>query len=181
MAPIQSYCDFVRDLPLNNLHRRYHDTRYGFPIANDDELFGRLILEIFQAGLSWEIILRKQENFRVAFNNFAIEKIAAYGQEERDRLLTDAGIVRNRKKIEATIANAQVVIQLQTTYGSFKSWLDSQGQRSLPEWTTLFKQHFTFIGSEIVREFLMSTGYLPGAHQPNCPLFNSQHSLNIHS
>jgi len=76
-----SYCDFVEGLAQSNVHRTYHDTQYGFPIDSDDELFGLLILEINQAGLNWTTILNKQENFRKAYNNFSIKKVANYGEK----------------------------------------------------------------------------------------------------
>jgi len=168
-----SYCDFISGLQGNEqqVHRVYHDTQYGFPLVNDDELFGRLILEINQAGLSWTTILNKQENFIKAYDGFKIKKIAAYGEKDVDRLLQDAGIIRNRLKIAAAIHNAQVVLRLQKSHGSFKQWLDAHHPKTKADWVKLFKQHFRFTGGEIVNEFLVSTGYLPGAHTENCPVF----------
>jgi DNA-3-methyladenine glycosylase I len=165
-----SYCEYVASLPLDNLHRQYHDTQYGFPIESDNELFGRLILEINQAGLSWTTILNKQANFRTAFDGFDIEKIAAYTETERLRLLGDAGIIRNRLKIEAVIYNAQTVLKLQKEFGSFKNWLDGNAPKTKEEWVKLFKKTFKFTGGEIVNEFLTSTGYLPHSHAPSCPI-----------
>jgi DNA-3-methyladenine glycosylase I len=163
-----SYCQFVKDRPEGDVHRVYHDLHYGTPIDNDDELFGRLILEINQAGLSWETILKKQDNFRVAFDVYNIEKIANYSQMDIDRLLSNPGIIRNRLKINAVINNAQAVQQIQKEFGSFKKWLDSNNSLTKEEWVKLFKRHFKFVGGEIVNEFLMSTGYLPGAHDNTC-------------
>ena len=163
-----SYCQFVKDRPSDDVHRVYHDLYYGTPIDDDDELFGRLILEINQAGLSWETILKKQHNFRVAYNVYSIEKIAKYSQEDIDRLLSDPGIIRNRIKINAVISNAQAVQQIQKEFGSFKNWLDKNNTLTKDEWVKLFKRHFKFVGGEIVNEFLMSTGYLPGAHDNTC-------------
>ncbi len=124
-----SYCTFVNnntaDTPDTLLHRAYHDHHYGFPIEDDDELFGRLLLEINQAGLSWTLMLRKQENFRKAYSNFSIEKVAAYGEEDIQRLLSDAGIIRNRLKINAAIFNAKRILELKQEYGTFKNWLDA--------------------------------------------------------
>lgn len=167
---IMSYCEFVNGEGEASLHKRYHDTAYGFPIADDDELFGRLILEINQAGLSWSTILKKEENFRRAYDNFSVKKIARYGDREVARLLADPGIIRNRLKVAAAIHNAQVVLELQKEHGSFGAWLMSHHPKSKAEWTKLFKQTFKFTGSEIVNEFLMSTGYLPGAHDETCPV-----------
>ena len=168
-----TYCDFIGSLSPKgvNVHRIYHDTQYGFPIADDNGLFGRLILEINQAGLSWTTILNKQENFIKAYDNFNIKKIAAYSEKDVARLLNDAGIIRNRLKIAAAIHNAQVVLNLQKSHGSFKQWLDGHHPKTKEEWVKLFKQNFRFTGGEIVNEFLMSTGYLPGAHTANCPVY----------
>jgi DNA-3-methyladenine glycosylase I len=168
----KSYCEAVELLDRNNLHRIYHDTAYGFPIADDNELFGRLILEINQAGLSWTTILKKQDNFRKAFQNFDIAKVASYKEADRQRLLGDAGIIRNRLKIDAAIYNANVILQLQEESGSFKNWLDIHHPMTKQEWVKLFKRTFRFTGGEIVNEFLMSTGYLPGSHSENCKIYN---------
>jgi DNA-3-methyladenine glycosylase I len=165
-----SYCEFVRGEGKESLHRKYHDTAYGFPITDDNELFGRLILEINQAGLSWSTILKKEENFRRAYDGFSIAKIARYSDREVARLLGDPGIIRNRLKVAAAIHNAQVVLQLQQEHGSFGAWLASHHPKSREEWTKLFKKTFKFTGGEIVNEFLMSTGYLPGAHDEECPI-----------
>lgn len=166
-----SYCEAVSPLAATNVHRIYHDQAYGFPIADDNELFGRLLLEINQAGLSWTTILNKQENFRRAFAQFDIQTVAAYGQADRERLLSDAGIIRNRLKIEAAIHNARVTARLQEEFGSFNAWLEANHPRTKPEWTHLFKKTFRFTGGEIVNEFLVSTGYLEGAHIPACDTY----------
>lgn len=167
----QSYCEAVAKLELSNVHRVYHDTAYGFPITDDNELFGRLVLEINQAGLSWTTILNKQDNFRRAYDQFDIAIVASYGEEELQRLLNDAGIIRNRLKIGAAIANAQRILEIQAEYGSFKDWLDLHSPRSRDEWVKLFKRIFKFTGGEITNEFLVSTGYLPGAHDLDCPIY----------
>lgn len=168
-----SYCKYISSLNKNeqNVHREYHDKHYGFPIHDDNELFCRLILEINQAGLSWTTILNKQDNFRKAYHNFDIKKVAAYKAKDLNRLLNDAGIIRNRLKINAAIENAKTILQLQKESGSFKSWLDAHHPKTREEWTKLFKQTFRFTGGEIVNEFLLSTGYLPGAHEESCPIY----------
>jgi DNA-3-methyladenine glycosylase I len=168
-----SYCNFIASLKKDEQveHREYHDNYYGFPILEDDELFCRLILEINQAGLSWTTILKKQNNFRKAYSNFKIKKVAAYTDIDIQRLLNDAGIIRNRLKILAAIENAKTILQLQKEFGSFKDWLDKNHPKSKEEWTKLFKKTFKFTGGEIVNEFLMSTGYLRGAHVESCPIF----------
>ncbi|MBP6857572.1 MAG: DNA-3-methyladenine glycosylase I [Candidatus Pacebacteria bacterium] len=169
-SKIKSYCEYVKDLESDNVHRIYHDTQYGFTIDNDDELFERLILEINQAGLSWNTILNKQKNFQKAYHKFNIKKVASYKTPDKNRLLKDAGIIRNRLKIEAAIYNAGVILKLQKEHGSFKKWLDSHKGKTREEWTKLFKTTFHFTGGEIVNEFLMSTGYLPGAHVKGCKI-----------
>jgi DNA-3-methyladenine glycosylase I len=166
-----SYCEAVLLMDKNNLHRIYHDQFYGFPIENDDELFGRLILEINQAGLSWSTILNKQENFRKAYKNWNIKKIASFKEKDFERLMNDAGIIRNRLKINAAIENAKAVLQLQKEYGSFKKWIEHHHPKTKEEWVKIFKNTFRFTGGEIVNEFLMSTGYLPGAHITSCPVY----------
>lgn len=165
-----SYCEYVRQTPLDIWNKNYHDTQYGFPLQSDNELFERLMLEVNQAGLSWITILKKADNFHRAYEGFDIAKVAAYGETDRQRLLNDAGIIRNRLKINAAIENAKRIQDLQAEFGSFKHWLDAHHPRSEKEWVRLFKQTFVFTGGEITHEFLMSTGYLPGAHDEDCPI-----------
>ena len=172
-----SYCEFVKTLESQNLHRIYHDTVYGFPIYDDNELFERLILEINQAGLSWTTILNKQQNFRKAYHYFDIKKVASYKEKDRQRLLNDRGVIRNRLKIDAAIYNAQVILGIQQKSGSFKQWLDNHHPKTKLEWVKLFKENFKFIGGEIVNEFLMSIGYLEGAHTKICPIYTKILSL----
>lgn len=166
-----SYCNAVGNLEKTNVHRIYHDTAYGFPLQDDNELFGRLILEINQAGLSWTTILNKQESFRKAYSNFDIAIIANYDNSDFERLLQDAGIIRNKLKINAAIENAKKIIELQTEFGSFKNWLNHHHPKTKEEWVKIFKKTFKFTGGEIVNEFLMSTGYLPNAHLETCPVY----------
>lgn len=166
-----TYCDFVQNKGKDTVHRDYHDLEYGFPIQDDNLLFARLILEINQAGLSWETILKKKDNFFKAFDDFNIEKVARYSDKRKEKLMQDAGIIRNRLKIEATVHNAKCIKAIQKEFGSFKNWLDKNHPLTKEEWTKLFRKTFVFTGGEIVNEFLMSTGYLPGAHQKDCPVF----------
>jgi DNA-3-methyladenine glycosylase I len=169
-----SYCSAIETMSgeKKDLHKAYHDKLYGFPIHNDNELFGRLLLEINQAGLSWETVLKKEANFRKAYHNFNIKKIASYKEADRERLLADQGIIRNRLKINAAIENAKTILQLQKQYGSFEKWLESNHLKTKDEWVKLFKNTFRFTGGEIVNEFLMSIGYLAGAHIKECPVYN---------
>ena len=174
MEKPSSYCEYVKNLPEDNIHRVYHDTQYGFKIDSDNELFGRFILEINQAGLSWVTILNKQDNFRTAFSNFDIKKIADYDKPDISRLLANSGIVRNKLKINAVIFNARKIVELQKEYGSFKSWLKikNDSNLNLTNWVALFKENFKFTGNEITKEFLTSTGYIKGAHIETCPILD---------
>ena len=166
-----TYCDYCNTHPEDTFNKTYHDTQYGFPIHNDNLLFERLVLEINQAGLSWITILKKADNFRKAYHGFDIETIAKYNEKDRARLLADAGIIRNRLKINAAIENARRIIQLRGQHGSFEGWLDRHHPLTRDAWTKLFKKTFVFTGGEIVNEFLLSTGYLPGAHGEDCPVY----------
>ena len=166
-----SYCKFVAKLDDDNLHKIYHDTKYGFAVNDDNELFGRLILEINQAGLSWITILKKENNFRKAYANFNIKTVAKFNEKDIQRLLNDPGIIRNKLKVNAAIYNANAILTIQENFGSFKQWLDLNHNRNKAEWVKLFKNTFKFTGSEITNEFLMSLGYLDGAHVPTCPIF----------
>ena len=166
-----SYCDYCNSHPEDAFNKNYHGTQYGFPLQSDDELFERLVLEINQAGLSWITILKKAGNFHIAYDQFNIEEIAGYDENDRERLLADVGIIRNKLKINAAIVNAQKILELKKEFGSFKGWLDANHPLTKEEWTKLFKKTFIFTGGEIVNEFLVSTGYLPGAHQADCPIY----------
>jgi DNA-3-methyladenine glycosylase I len=174
---MSSYCDYCNSHPEDTFNKTHHDTEYGFPVKDDNLLFERLILEINQAGLSWITILRKADNFRKAYDRFDIEKVANYGEQDIARLLADAGIIRNRLKVNAAIANAKKILELKKEHGSFKAWLDANRKLSKEQWIKLFRKTFVFTGGEIVNEFLVSTGYLPGAHDENCPMYKRVASL----
>ena len=170
-APIKTYCDYVSKLDKSNVHKQYHDTEYGFPLDSDDELFARLVLEMNQAGLSWNTILNKKENFFKAYDDFNIDKVAKYNEKKIEKLMNDPGIIRNRLKINAAVENAKKIKELQKEFGSFRAWLEHNHPLSKEEWVKLFKQNFRFTGGEIVNEFLLSTGWLPGAHATSCPVY----------
>ncbi|MCD9087821.1 DNA-3-methyladenine glycosylase I [Stenotrophomonas sp. SY1] len=162
------YCDFA---PGHPVHADYHANEYGFPQRDERELFERLLLEINQAGLSWETILRKREGFRAAYSGFDVDAVAAYGDADIARLMADAAIIRNRLKVLAAIHNAQVIQGLRASHGGFAQWLDAHHPLSKAEWVKLFKKTFRFTGGEITGEFLMSLGYLPGSHREDCPVY----------
>lgn len=161
------YCDVA---PGHPHHGPYHDSEYGFPVEAEQVLFERLALEIFQAGLSWLIVLKKRPALAAAFDGFLVDRVAAYGDAERERLMADAGIIRNRRKIDAVIENARRLRELRHRHGSFAAWIAAHHPLSKEEWVKLFRQTFVFMGGEVVGEFLMSIGILPGAHRPDCPV-----------
>src|SRR5918994_1992453 len=154
-----SYCEYVQNAGKDTVHRLYHDKEYGFPIHDDNLLFARLVLEINQAGLSWETILKKKDNFFNAFDNFDLDKVARYTDKKKEKLMLDAGIIRNRLKIEAAINNARAIKAIQKETGSFKNWLDQHHPKTKGEWVKLFKQTFRFTGGGIVQKIFMRPDY----------------------
>ncbi len=171
--------DYCTAAPGHSFHGPYHDTEYGFPLRDEATLFERLVLEINQAGLSWLTILKKAGAFHAAYDGFDVDRVAAYGEAERARLLSDAGIIRNRLKVDAAIANATRVQALRESHGGFSAWLEAHHPLPKDAWVKLFKSTgFRFVGGEIVGELLMSTGYLPGAHVESCPVFKKIAALD---
>ena len=164
---MSQYCTYVLDHPT---HKSYHDCEYGFPKTDETALFELLVLEINQAGLSWDLMLKKRETMRAAYDGFHVDKVAAYGEADTARLLEDSGIIRNRLKIAAAIHNAKVLQTMRDSHGGFSGWLMTHHPLRRKDWTKLFKKIFKFTGGEIVNEFLMSTGYLPFAHGEDCPI-----------
>ena len=154
-----------------NLGKDYHSTEYGFPERDEARLFERLVLEIMQAGLNWGLILKKRDGFNAAFDGFDVNLVAAYGETDVTRLLGDGRIVRNRLKIQAAIHNARVIQGLRDGHGGFAAWLDTHHPKRKVDWVKLFKKTFRFTGGEITGEFLMSIGYLPGTHRPDCEVY----------
>lgn len=173
--PESSYCHAAQG---HEFHGPYHDREHGFPVRGDDALFERLLLEINQAGLSWLTILKKREGLRAAYDGFSVERVAGYGQKDRERLLADRRIIRNRLKVDAAISNARAILRLRDEFGSFAEWLHVHSRLEEPAWVALFKKTFRFTGGEITGEFLMSTGYLPGAHHPACPVYDKIMALS---
>jgi len=168
------------------LYIAYHDTEWGVPIYDDATLFEFLILETFQAGLSWITILRKRENFRSAFNEFDYKKIADYKQDKIDSLLQDAGIIRNKLKINATISNALLFMEVQKEFGSFSKyiWAFVDGKpianafktsKEIPPNTALSdrlskalkKRGFKFVGSTVIYAYMQATGMV-NDHGTSC-------------
>lgn len=164
---MSGYCKVA---PGHEFHGPYHDTEYGFPSRDERVLFERLALEIMQAGLSWLIVLKKRRGMNAAFDDFEVDKVARYGARQVARLLGDANIIRNRLKVESIIDNAKRVQALRQSHGGFAQWLDAHHPQPKEAWVKLFKTTFRFTGGEVVNEFLMSLGYLPGAHHADCPV-----------
>ena len=135
------YCDFAIG---DKLHGPYHDREYGFPIEDESELLERLLLEINQAGLNWGLILRKRRGLREAYSDFDVDRVAAYGEADRARLLGDARIIRNRLKVNAAIVNAQVILAMRASHGGFAGWLRAHHPLVKEEWVKLFRKTFRF-------------------------------------
>ena len=170
----------------DSLYENYHDTEWGVPVYDDAKLFEFLILETFQAGLSWITILRKRENFRKAFDHFDYKKIAHYSQDKVDSLIQDAGIIRNKLKIKATITNAQAFIKIQNEFGSFSDYIwafvdgkpiknELKSHKDAPANTALSdrisadlkKRGFKFVGSTVIYAHMQATGMV-NDHEINC-------------
>lgn len=168
------------------LYEAYHDTEWGVPVLDDQTLFEFLILETFQAGLSWITILRKRENFREALDGFNYEKIANYSEEKIEELLLNAGIIRNKLKVRATVTNAQAFIKVQEEFGSFSGyiWKFVQGKpinnmvvnyKEMPPTTSisdalskdLKKRGFKFVGSTVMYAHMQATGMV-NDHEVSC-------------
>lgn len=172
---MSTYCDYA---PADPVHAAYHNTEYGFPTSDEKVLMERLALEIFQAGLSWGLVLKKRAHTFDVFSGFDVDAVAAYNEADVARLLDDAGIIRNRLKINAIIHNAGCVKDMRASHGGFDAWLKAHHPLTKPEWVKLFKKTFKFTGGEITGEFLMSTGYLPGTHRADCPVFSKIEKLS---
>jgi DNA-3-methyladenine glycosylase I len=177
---MSGYCKIA---PGHPLHGPYHDREYGFSSRDETVLFERLCLEIMQAGLSWELVLKRRPTLNAAFADFDVDTVARFGARDVKRLLADPGIIRNRLKIDAIIDNAKRIQALRASHGGFAKWLDAHElfdgkPRDKVAWVKLFKQTFRFTGGEIVNEFLMSLGRLPGAHAPDCPVYKRLAKLN---
>jgi len=171
---IKSRCSWSEKDPL---YVKYHDTEWGTPVYDDDKIFEFLILETFQAGLSWITVLRKRENFRKAFDNFNYLKIAKYKDKKFDELIMNSGIIRNKLKIRATISNANAFIEIQKEFGSFSKYIwgfvnhkpiinQWESLKDIPANTEisdklsldLKKRGFKFVGSTVIYAYMQATG-----------------------
>lgn len=156
--------------PGHPVHESYHATEHGFPSRDEAVLFERLCMEIMQAGLSWSLVLQRRATMRVAFAEYDVGRVAGFDAADVARLMDDPGIVRNRLKIMAIIHNAGVAVAMRASHGGFAAWLDAHHPLDKAEWVRLFKRQFRFTGGEITGEFLMSLGWLAGAHASDCPV-----------
>jgi len=163
---------YCKNAPLSPIHAYYHANEYGFPEKDESRLFERLSLEIMQAGLSWETVLKKRKSLNSAFCDFNAEKVASFTEKDMERLLNDASIIRNRLKIQSIIHNASVILEFRDSHNGFYNWLIYNNKESINDWVKLFKKTFKFTGKEIVSEFLMSIGIIEGAHEDWCPVKN---------
>jgi len=171
---IQQRCNWTKDDPLMNA---YHDREWGEPVHDDQKLFEFMVLDAFQAGLSWKTILYKRENFRKAFDGFDINKISQYGEEKISELLLDAGIIRNKMKINATLSNAKAYISVQEEFGTFDAyiWQFTGNKTIVNKWQTISEvpprsaesdamsrdlqnRGFRFVGSTICYAFMQAAG-----------------------
>ncbi|MBT4937456.1 DNA-3-methyladenine glycosylase I [Candidatus Peregrinibacteria bacterium] len=180
----QKKCAWVN--PDNELYLRYHDEEWGVPVYDDNKLFEMLILEGAQAGLSWETVLKKRENYKVAFNNFDPQKVASYNEEKKEELLQNEGIIRNRLKIKSTVQNAKVFLEIQKEYTSFDTYPwgfvknkplknTFQSYSEIPAKTELSdtiskdlkKRGMSFVGSTIIYAFMQAVGIV-NDHEVAC-------------
>ena len=164
-----SYCSYCRNQPKDSIHHWYHDEVYGKMSEDDNELFGRLVMEINQAGLSWNTVLQKYEGLKLAYSQFNLQKVSMYKEQDISELMGNKNIIRHELKIRSIVYNAQQILEIQKEFGTFKNWIMLQNQISIENWVKLFKKNFKFVGKEIVKEFLTSNGILNGAHENNCP------------
>lgn len=172
------------------LYMEYHDTEWGLPVYDDERLFEFLILETFQAGLSWITVLRKRENFRVAFDNFDYKKVANYSEDKFEELIQNAGIIRNKLKIRATISNASAFMKIQQEFGSFSKYIwdfvdgkpiknNCKSMADIPATTELSniiskdlkKRGFKFVGSTVIYAHMQATGMV-NDHVKDCFRYN---------
>ncbi len=170
----------------DELYETYHDQEWGVPLKDDATLFEFLVLETFQAGLSWITILRKRENFRAAFDDFDYKKIATYNQQKIDALLQDAGIIRNKLKVNATVSNAQAFMEIQKEFGSFSKYIwgfvneepiknQFENYKDAPAKTELSdilskdlkKRGFKFVGSTVIYATMQAIGMV-NDHETSC-------------
>lgn len=181
----------------DTLYEKYHDEEWGVPVHNDQTFFEFLILESFQAGLSWITILRKRENFRKAFDNFDYKKVAGYDSNKIQKLMQDQGIIRHELKIRAAITNAQALLKIQEDYGSFSNYIwkfvnDRPLQHSIEDYRKapairpeseamskdLKRKGFKFMGPTVAYAFMQATG-LVNDHEKSCFRYAEVKELTI--
>ena len=164
----KSYCKFCNSSNAPKIHNQYHKNEYGINPIKDKLFFEALVLEINQTGLSWDLILKKRNHIKLAFENYNLNKISNYNKKNLDCLLSNNKIIRNKRKIIAIIYNSKIFIEIIKDNGSFKNWMDKNKSKSLDQWIQLFKKKFKFTGPSVTEEFLIATGYISGAHDLDC-------------
>ena len=159
--------------PKNPLYLQYHDEEWGVPVHDDHRLFEMLVLESFQAGLSWECILNKREAFRVAFDGFDLDTVCEYGEEKMEALQQNSGIVRNKRKICAAVNNARIFRTIQQEWGSFDRylwhWTEGKVSSELSDKVSgdLKRRGMKFVGTVIIYAYLQAVGVI-NSHEENC-------------
>jgi DNA-3-methyladenine glycosylase I len=168
LEPTKSRCSWAQ---ASEELRKYHDEEYGMARALDVDYYEMLVLELFQAGLSWRTILAKRDNFRKAFKGFDFRVVSRFGDAQIRRLMADKGIVRNLRKIKAAVENARRFAKIIDGHGSFRNFLGKLPLDDRDATVRAFKREFVFMGPKIVEEFLMSTGHWPVNHEKSCFLY----------
>ncbi len=164
----KSYCAFCNSASAPKIHSQYHKKEYGINPKKDKLFFEALVLEINQTGLSWDLVLKRRNTIKLAFENYNLNKISNFNKKNINDLLSNNKIIRNKKKIIAIIYNSKIFIEIIKDNGSFKKWMDKNKNKSLDQWIKLFKKKFKFTGPSVTKEFLIATGYIAGAHDLNC-------------
>ena len=165
------YCDWCRSGNATEIHIHHHDLEHGIPPDNDNQLFSRLCYEVLQAGLSWDIILKRRDGLHAVWHDFDVPTIARLSDEEIAVITADVRNIRHGQKAFAIRHNAQAFEALAMAHGSARAWLYGLGEPDSKVWQKLFKTHFKFTGATIQDEFLMGTGVRIGAHAEECPRY----------
>ena len=165
------YCDWCRSGTASDIHIHHHDLEHGIPPTSDNQLFSRLCYEVLQAGLSWEIILKRRAGLDAVWHDFDVQIIAGLSDAELAEITTDARNIRHMLKAVAIRHNARTFELLAMEHGSARAWLYGLGETDSKVWQNLFKTHFKITGATIQDEFLMGTGVRIGAHAEECPRY----------
>ncbi len=165
------YCDWCRSGNATEIHIHHHDLEHGIPPDTDNQLFSRLCYEVLQAGLSWDIILKRRDGLHAVWHDFDVPTIARLSDDDLSVIAADVRNIRHGQKAVAIRHNAQAFEDLAMEHGSARAWLYGLGETDAKVWQKLFKTHFKFTGATIQDEFLMGTGVRVGAHAEECPRY----------